>query len=190
MATRPDVTGLLSEAEGGNLGAADKLLALVYDELHELAGGKMRRETPGHTLQPTALVHEAYVRLVNQTRVNWQGKTHFKAVAAQAMHRVLVDHARGKKREKRGGGRRPVTLHDAFALVENRALDALALHDALEKMRKLDERQTNVVEYRLFGGLSSEETARLLGISSRTVERDWTMGQAWLRRELTTGDDG
>ena len=183
-----DATGLLGEAGGGNRRAADELLTLVYDELHDLAGGKMRQERTGHVLQPTALIHEAYLKLVDQSRVNWQGKTHFKAVAAQAMHRVLVDHARAENRQKRGGGRRPVTLHDAFALVENRAMDALALHDALEKMRKLDERQTTVVEYRLFGGLGSEETARLLGVSSRTVDRDWTMGQAWLRREMSKGD--
>ncbi len=189
MTTDPDATGLLNEAEGGDHRAADKLLDLVYDELHELAAAKMRGERSDHTLQPTALVHEVYMRLVDQSRVKWQGKTHFKAVAAQAMHRVLVDHARGKNRKKRGEGRRPVTLYDAFALAEDRALDALELHDALEKMRMLDERQADVVEYRLLGGLSSEETARLLGVSSRTVERDWTMGQAWLRRALSKGDD-
>ena len=181
MTTRSDATGLVEEAEGGNRLAADELLTIVYDELHELAGGKMRGEAKDHTLQPTALVHEAFLRLVDQTRVGWKGKTHFKAVAAMAMHRVLVDHARGKNCTKRGGGRRPVTLYDAFALVKDHTLDALALHDALEKMRRVDERQTQVVEYRLFGGLSSEETARLLGISTRTVERDWTMAQAWLR---------
>ena len=188
MATQPDATGLLKEVEAGDHHAADKLLELVYDELHELAAAKMRGERADHTLQPTALVHEVYMRLVDQSRVKWQGRTHFKAVAAQAMHRVLVDHARAKNRKKRGGGRRPVTLYDAFALVEHGALDALALHDALEKMRTLDERQADVVEYRLLGGLSSEETSRLLGVSSRTIERDWTMGQAWLRRELSKGD--
>ena len=189
MTNQPDATGLLNEAEAGDHQAADKLLGLVYDELHELAAGKMRGERTDHTLQPTALVHEVYLRLVDQSRVKWQGKTHFKAVAAQAMHRVLVDHARAKNRTKRGGGRRPATLYDAFALAENRVLDALALHDALEKMRTVDNRQTDVVEYRLSGGLSSEETARLLEVSSRTVERDWTMGQAWLRRELSKGDN-
>ena len=184
MATRPDATGLLNEAEAGDHQAADTLLELVYDELHQLAAVRMRGERADHTLQPTALVHEVYMRLVDQSRVKWQGKTHFMAVAAQAMHRVLVDHARGKNRKKRGGGRRPVTLDDAFAFVKDRDLDVLELHDALEKMRMLDERQASVVEYRLLGGLNSEETARLLGVSSRTVERDWTMGQAWMRREL------
>ena len=138
MATQPDATGLLNEVEAGDHQAADTLLELVYDELHELAVAKMRGERGDHTLQPTALVHEVYMRLVDQSRVKWQGRTHFKAVAAQAMHRVLVDHARAKNRKKRGGGRRPVTLYDAFALAEHRALDALALHDALEKMRTLD----------------------------------------------------
>jgi len=189
MARQPDVTVLLNEAEAGDHRAVDKLLGLVYDELHELAADKMRGERADHTLQPTALVHEVYLRLVDQSRVKWQGKTHFKAMAAQAMHRVLVDHARAKNRKKRGRGRRPVALYDAFALAADRVLDVLALHDALEKMRTLDERQADVVEYRLLGGLSSEETARLLGVSSRTVERDWTMGQAWLRRELSKGDD-
>lgn len=188
MATRPDATGLLEEAGRGNRKSADELLALVYDELHTLADGVMRRERADHTLQPTALVHEAFLRLVDQTRVNWQGRTHFKAVAAQAMHRVLVDHARAKKREKRGGGWRRVALDDAFALGAKHGLEALSLHDALEKMRSLDARQADVVEYRLFGGLSSEETARLLGVSTRTVERDWRMGQAWLRRELSSGE--
>ncbi len=189
MGGRPDATGLLEEAGGGNRRAADELLALVYGELHELAEGCMRRERPDHVLQPTALVHEAFLRLVDQTRVNWQGKTHFKAVAAQAMHRVLVDHARARDREKRGGGWRRVTLHDAFVLAGDRGLDATCLHEALENMRRLDPRQANIAVHRLFGGLGSEETARLLGVSSRTVERDWKMAQAWLRRELSRGGD-
>lgn len=189
MVTLPDATGLLGAAQGGDRRAAAELLALVYDELRELAAVKMRRERPDHTLQPTALVHEAYLRLVDQSRVDWQGKTHFKAVAAQAMYRVLVDHARGKKRMKRGGCRRPMTLDDAFALTVPRGLDVLALHDALEKMQRLDERQAEVCRYRLYGGLTSEETAQLLGVSSRTVDRDWKMGQTWLRRELRNGDD-
>ncbi len=166
------------------------MLALVYDELHELAEACMRRERSGHTLQPTALVHEAFLRLVDQTRVDWQGRTHFKAVAAQAMRRLLVDHARGRNREKRGGGWRRVAIEGAFAPGAGGVLDVMALHEALEKMRMLDQRQAKVVEYRLLGGLDTEETARLLGVSLRTVERDWTMGQAWLRRELSRGDDG
>ncbi|MHC4416771.1 MAG: sigma-70 family RNA polymerase sigma factor [Planctomycetota bacterium] len=190
MASRPDATRLVTDLSGGNERAADELLRLVYDELRALAQGYLRRERPDHTLQPTALVHEAYLKLVDQTRVDWKGRTHFKAVAAQAMHRVLVDHARAHGREKRGGGWRRVPLYDAFQLGGRRQLDPLDLHDALEKMRQLDERQTSVVELRLFGGLSGEEAARILGVSVRTVERDWKMGQAWLRRELSRGASG
>ena len=166
-------------------------MPLVYEELRTLAEGYLRRERSDHTLQPTALVHEAYLKLVDQNRVDWQGKTHFKAVAAQAMHRALVDHARARNREKRGGKWRRVTLYDAFALAgAHKDLEALALHDALEKMQRLDERQRKVVELRLFGGLTSEEAGRILGVSARTVDRDWKMGQAWLRRELSKGASG
>jgi RNA polymerase sigma factor (TIGR02999 family) len=188
MGTSADTTRLLAEAGGGNPQAADALLALVYDELRELAEACMRRERPGHTLQPTALVHEAFLRLVDQTRVDWQGRTHFKAVAARAMQRLLVDHARGRDREKRGAGWRRVALDDAFLAGPDRAFDSLMLQEALDKMRLLDPRQTQVVEYRLLGGLDARETARILGVSLRTVERDWTMGRAWLRRELSKGD--
>ena len=185
--TSRNATELLTELSGGDRRAADELLPLVYEELRSLAGNYLRRERSDHTLQPTALVHEAYLRLVNQDRVGWQGKTHFRAVAARAMCRVLVDHARARKREKRGGGWRRVSLYDAFLLAGPRELDAVALHDALERMRELDERQASVVELRLLGGLSSEEAARLLNVSERTVDRDWKMAQAWLRRELSKG---
>ena len=152
-----------------------------------MAAKALRRERPDHTLQATALVHEAYLKLVDQTRVDWQGSTHFKAVAAVAIRRVLIDHARSKKREKRGGNWRKVTLHDAFALAEKNDLDMISLHEAMEKMRKIDERQHKVVELRLFGGLSSDDTAKILDVSLRTVERDWKMGKTWLRRELSEG---
>ena len=191
MSSPPEVTELLTDLSGGNQRAADELMPLVYDELRTLAEEYLARERPEHTLQPTALVHEAYLRLVDQTRIDWQGKAHFKAVAAQAMHRALVDHARARNREKRGGKWRRVTLHDAFALAgAHRDLEALALHDALEKMQRLDERQARVVELRLFGGLTSEEAGRILGVSARTVDRDLKMGQAWLRRELSKGASG
>jgi RNA polymerase sigma factor (TIGR02999 family) len=190
MSSGPDVTGLVTDLSGGDRRAADKLLPLVYEELQDLARGYLGRERRGHTLQPTALVHEAYLKLVDQSRVDWKGRTHFKAVAAQAMHRVLVDHARAAGREKRGGRWRRVPIYDAFQLGGRRPLDPLDLHDALEKMRELDERQADVLELRLFGGLSGEEAARILGVSVRTVERDWKMGQAWLRRELSRGASG
>jgi RNA polymerase sigma factor (TIGR02999 family) len=184
-----DVTAILNDFDGGDRRAGDVLLGAVYDELHALAERRLRGEQRGHTLQPTALVHEAYLKLVDQSRVHWQGRTHFKAVAAQAMQRVLVDHARHKKRQKRGGGWRQVTLHDAYALRRDHQVDALALTEAMEAMRALDERQAKVVELRLFGGLTVAETAGLLGVATRTVERDWKMGQAWLRRELSKGDE-
>ena len=187
MAER-DITSILNEAGPGNESARDALLEAVYGEIRALAEARLRQERAGHTLQPTALVHEAYLKLVDQTRVNWQGRTHFLAVAAQAMRRILIDHARRRGREKHGGGWRRVTLYDAFALKADHDLDVVALHEALEKMARLDERQANVVELRLFGGLTTEETARMLEVSTRTVERDWKMGQAWLRRELSEAD--
>jgi RNA polymerase sigma factor (TIGR02999 family) len=187
MPSQPDPTELLADLSSGNERVADDLLPLVYRELRELAAGYLGRERPDHTLQPTALVHEAYLKLIDQTRVDWKGRTHFKAVAAQAMQRLLVDHARASGREKRGGRWRRVPMYDAFQLGGHDRLDSLDLTDALQKMRELDERQTSVVELRLFGGLTGEETARMLGVSVRTVERDWKMGQAWLRRELSRG---
>ena len=187
MTKNPDATVMLDQLNAGDGKAAERLLTVVYDELHDLADGFMRRERADHTLQPTALIHEAFMKLVDQSRVNWNGKTHFKAVAAQAMRRILIDHARGKKREKRGDGWRRVPMYDAFQLAASGALDVLSLQDALEKMRALDERQANVVEYRIFGGMTSEETARMLDVSQRSVERDWKMGLAWLRRELSKG---
>jgi RNA polymerase sigma-70 factor (ECF subfamily) len=187
MAKR-DITGMLSGTGPDNPALRDALLEAVYEELRDAAEARLRRERADHTLQPTALVHEAYLRLVDQTRVDWQGRTHFLAVAALAMRRILVDHARRRGREKHGGGWRRVTVHDAFALRRDHDLDVVALHEALEKMAELDERQAKVVELRIFGGLTAEETARMLDVSARTVERDWKMGQAWLRRELSERD--
>lgn len=187
MPSESDITQLLEDAGKGNQRAADELLQSVYEEIREMAANALRRERSGHTLQATALVHEAYLKLVDQTRVDWQGATHFKAVAAKAMSRVLIDHARRKNREKRGGNWRKVTLHDAFALAKTNDLDMICLHEAMEKMRKLDNRQHQVVELRLFGGLTSDEAAKILHISSRTVDRDWKMGQVWLRREMNEG---
>ncbi len=182
-----DATGMLDQLAGGDHRAAEQLLTVVYEELHDLADGLMHGERTDHTLQPTALVHEAFMKLVDQSRVNWKGKTHFKAVAAQAMRRILIDHARGKNREKRGKGWRRVPMYDAFQLAENRELDTASLQDSLEKMRVLDERQAKVVEYRIFGGMTTQETSRMLDVSERSVERDWKMGVAWLRRELSRG---
>jgi RNA polymerase sigma factor (TIGR02999 family) len=179
-----DLTATLSDLATGDQGLRDELLEAVYEELRELAEAKLEREPPGHTLQPTALVHEAYLRLIDQTRVNWQGRTHFIAVATIAMRRVLIDHARRRGREKRGGKWRRVALDDAFALTTDSQLDLVELDEALASMRRLDERQADIVELRLLGGLTGKETAVALDVSARTVDRDWRIGLAWLRREL------
>ncbi len=187
--TQPDVTAMLSDSQRGDERAGDALLEAVYDRLRRLAEQKLRQERAGHTLQATALVHEAYLKLVDQTRVDWQGQTHFYAVAARAMQRLLVDYARGRKREKRGGDHGPVTLHDVHALTEADHLDSIALQEAMEEMRAVDERQANVAELRLYGGLSIDDTARMLDLPKRTVERDWKMARAWLRHQLRKASD-
>ena len=180
------ITKLLATLKDGDrTAAAAKLMPLVYDEFRALAARHLRRERVGHTLQPTALVHEAYLRLIDQTRVDWQGRTHFFAVGAQAIRRILVDHARQHKRQKRGGGAGRVQLDEAVALAPQRHEELLALDEALKKLAELDARQAQVVEMRFFGGLSVAEVASMLGVSKRTVEGDWTMARAWLLRELT-----
>jgi RNA polymerase sigma factor (TIGR02999 family) len=181
---RENVTLVLEQMRKGDKGAADKLLPLVYDEFRALARHYLAQERANHTLQPTALVHEAYMKLVDQTRVDWQGRSHFFAVAAQAMRRILVDHARSRQRDKRGGGRARVVLDEAVALSPQKDEDVLALDEALERLAALDPRQAKVVELRFFGGLSVEEVAEALKVSKRTVEGDWTFARAWLSREL------
>lgn len=181
---RNDVTVVLEQMRKGEKGAADKLLPLVYDEFRALARHYLAQERANHTLQPTALVHEAYMKLVDQTRVDWQGRSHFFAVAAQAMRRILVDHARSRQRDKRGGGRARVVLDEDVALSPQKDEDVLALDEALEKLATLDPRQAKVVELRFFGGMSVEEVAEALNVSKRTVEGDWTFARAWLSREL------
>jgi RNA polymerase sigma factor (TIGR02999 family) len=176
---------LISLKDGDKASAASKLMPLVYDEFRALAARHLRRERADHTLQPTALVHEAYLKLIDQTRVDWQGRTHFFAVGAQAIRRILVDHARQRKRQKRGGGAGRVALDESVALAPQRAEEILALDDALEKLAKLDARQAQVVEMRFFAGMNVDEVAGVLGVSKRTVEGDWTMARAWLLRELT-----
>jgi len=184
-----EVTRLLSRVGDGDESAASDLLPLVYDELRRLAGSYMRREQSDHTLQPTALVHEAYLRLVDQTRVCWQDRTHFFAVAATCMRRILVNHARDRRRLKRGGGARRVTLQD---LAETGAVgdaELVDLDDALKRLERLDERKVRVVEFRFFAGLTVEQTAELLDLSPVTVKRDWEFARAWLLNALVEGAD-
>lgn len=183
------VTGLLRELRDGRREAFDEVLPLVYDELKAIAARHMRRERDGHTLGATAVVNEAYFKLVDQTRIDWQGRSHFLALASSAMRRLLVDHARAKLREKRGGIKHQVDLEEAL-VIEDPDVDAIvAVHEALERLSALDERQARVVEMRYFGGLDVGETASLLGVSRRTVELEWTHAKAWLRRELASTDE-
>jgi RNA polymerase sigma-70 factor, ECF subfamily len=166
---------------------ADRLATLVYGELHVIAAAAMRREVDGHTWQPTELVHEAYARLVGQERAAWQNRHHFFGIAAQAMRRLLVDHARARKQLKRDGGAR-VTLSPEVAAVETDTIDLLSLNDALDRLAALDARQARVVELRYFAGLSVEDTAAALDVSSATVKRDWLVARAFLRRALADGE--
>jgi RNA polymerase sigma-70 factor (ECF subfamily) len=185
-ASRDEVTNLLRSWGRGEEDAANRLLAVIYDDLHAQAARAMRREGGEHTLQATALVHEAYLRLVDQKHVDWKNRAHFFAIAAQSMRRVLVDHARGRLAEKRGGGVEKVTLSDAaVGSNDDDAVDVLALHDALERLAALDADQARVVELRYFGGMNIDETAEALGISAATVKREWAVARAWLKRELS-----
>jgi RNA polymerase sigma factor (TIGR02999 family) len=183
-----DITRILQEVSGGNREAPARLMPLVYDELRRLADHYLRRERPDHTLQPTALVHEAYLRLIDQTRVDWQNRAHFFGVAAQLMRRILVDHARRHQAEKRGGFRQKLTLDEAVDYSQTRDVDLVRLDEALTALAQFDERQSRVVELRFFGGLTIEETAEALAVSPATVKVDWSMAKAWLRREIGGGD--
>ena len=165
--------------------AVRQLMPLVYDELRALAEKQLRSENAGHTLQPTALVHEVFMRLVEQSRVNWKGRAHFLAVSGQAMRRILVDHARTRGRAKRGGEWRRVVLDEQLAPPKLREVDSVALNDALETLATLDEQQARIVELRFFGGMSVAEVAHVLGVSKRKIEGDWTHAKAWLRAELS-----
>jgi RNA polymerase sigma factor (TIGR02999 family) len=185
--SREDVTVLLTELTKGNEEAASKLIPLVYTELRRLASGYMRRERSDHTLQATALVHEAYMKLVEQRSVDWQSRAHFFGIAAQVMRRILVDHARGHLREKRGAGQRLVPMDEVLVFAPEQSLELVKLDQALERLTKLDARQGKIVELRFFGGLTVEQTAELLGISPKTVKRDWSMAKAWLHGDLKQG---
>lgn len=184
MASTPQITDLLLAWARGDEEALEKLLPLVEAELRRLAKTYLRRERPGHTLQTTALVNEAYIKLAGQKRVNWQNRTHFYAIAAQCMRRVLMDYAKARGRVKRGGGAQQVELADAMLMSSAQSEELLALDAALKKLAAEDERKCKVIEMRYFGGYSVEEIAEILNVSETTIERDWRLARAWLRREI------
>lgn len=178
------VTALLSQLSAGNRDAEARLIPQVYDELRRIAAAYMRRERIDHTLQPTALVHEAYAQLVDQPHQPWQNRAHFLATAAQVMRHILVDHARAKRAGKRGGLQQQVTLDEALLSATDRTVDILSIHEALNRLAAFDPRQGRVVELHFFGGLTFDEIALVLSISERTAKREWSMARAWLRTEL------
>jgi len=186
--TREDVTQLLRAWSDGDQEALEKLMPLVYDELRRLARHYMRRERPGHILQTSALVNEAYLRLIDASQVNWQNRAHFFAISAGLMRRILVDFARTYQSQKRGAGVRPVSLDEGLDVSEER-LDLAALDDALKALATLDPRKSRVVELRFFGGLSVEEAAEVLKVSPETVKRDWKLAKVWLLREMSGKHD-
>jgi RNA polymerase sigma-70 factor (ECF subfamily) len=190
QASPENVTGLLLAWSDGDQAALEKLIPLVYAELHRLAKRYMRREVAGHTLQTSALVNEAYIRLIDAHRVRWQNRSHFFAVSAQLMRRILVDFARARQSLKRGGSVRQVSLDEGLVVSPERGADLLAVDEALERLCALNARQGHVVELRYFGGLNEEEVADVLKVSPRTVRHDWSLARAWLYRELSLGGGG
>lgn len=183
-----EVTQLLIAWSSGDQVARERLMSVVYEELHRLARRYMRNESPGHTLQTSALVHEAFIRLVDQRNVHWQNRSHFFGIAAQMMRRILVDYARSRNFAKRGGGAVKLSLEEGLIVSDVRSEEIVAVHEALEGLAKMDPRQAQIVELKFFGGLSNEETAGVLDVSAGTVARDWTMAKAWLRREISKSD--
>lgn len=180
----PNVTGLLLQWGEGDASALEQLLPLVYDELHRIARKHMGHENPGHSLQATALVNEAYMRLVDAQNIAWRDRTHFLAVSARIMRHILVDHARARRYQKRGGDAVRVVLDEALIVSNEPAQDLVALDDALAALAKFDDRKSRVIELRFFGGLSVEETASVLNVSADTVMRDWRLAKVWLQREM------
>ncbi len=185
MASSARITDLLAAWSKGDENALTSIVPIVYDELRQLARRQLRGERTGHTLQPTALVHEAFARLVDQSQVKWQGRSHFFAVAGKTMRRVLVDYARKRRAAKRGGHGIRITLDESVAVAERRDVDVIALDDALTGLARLDAQQGKLVELRYFAGLGIEETAEALGVSPATVKREWVVAKAWLYREMT-----
>ena len=188
--TSDELTQLLQSWSQGNRQALADLLPLVYDELRRLASSYMRFEAPGHTLQATALVHEAYIKLIQQNNVSWQSRAHFFGIAAQMIRRILVDHIRATRAQKRGSGFANLSLDEANCIPEKKNWEILFLDDALKTLAKIDPQQARIVELRFFAGLSIEETASIVGISPATVKRDWVTAKAWLFRELSRTQSG
>ena len=184
MPTAAQTTQILVDLANGDRSAAERLMPLVYDELRALAERYMQQERSSHTLQATALVHEAYIRLIDQSRVDWKSRDHFFAVAAETIRRVLVDHARKHRAAKRGGAAQKVSLTEVMGASQPQHIDLLALDEALGELGELNDRQRKVVEMRFFGGLSVDATAHVLAVSAQTVRSDWTMARAWLRQRL------
>ncbi|MHC4174612.1 MAG: ECF-type sigma factor [Planctomycetota bacterium] len=180
-----DVTRILNAIEQGDERAADKLLPLVYEELRRLAAHKMSQEPPGQTLQATALVHDAYIRLVGEESQNWKGRTHFFAAAAEAMRRILIDNARRKKRRKHGGGQQKVSLDDIDPTIEGSSTDIIALDEAIDKLTEEDRTVADLVRLHYFAGLTLEQAANILGVSRRTADRYWAYARAWLYQEIS-----
>jgi len=180
-----EVTRLLLAWNGGDEGALDKLVPLVYSELRRLARRQMQRERPDHSLQTTALINEAYLRLVDLKTIQWQNRAHFFALCARTMRRILVDFARSRRYRKRGGGARPISLEQALAVSPEQSKDLVAVDNALNALAKADARKAEVVELRFFGGLTAQETAEVLKVSEETVLRDWKLAKVWLLRELS-----
>ncbi len=179
-----DITRLLADLTGGNSDVVNTLLPLIYDELHRMASNQLRNERRDHTLNATALVHEAYLKLVDQDRVSWQNRAHFLGVAAQAMRRILINYAEARRAQKRGGDVVATTFDDELAPQDARADDLIELDEALKRLHAVNPRQASAVEYRFFGGLTHEEIAELLDVSVPTVRRDWRLARAWLASEL------
>jgi RNA polymerase sigma-70 factor (ECF subfamily) len=183
-----NVTQMLHDWSHGDREVLDKLVPVVYEELRRQAARYLKRERPGHTLQTTALIHEAYIRLIDQKNVHWQNRAHFYAISAKLMRRILVDHARSRQAAKRGGSDIKLPLEEAIIASEGREVDLVALDEALERLAAIDPQQSRVVELKFFSGMSVEETAEVLGVSTRTVKRDWNVAKAWLRREISEGE--
>ena len=189
MPVSHSVTLLLEQWNNGDQAALDKLMPLIYEELRKMARRYMRQQNPGHTLQTTALIHETYLRMVKQKEKHFENRAHFFGVAAQAMRHILVDYARARHTEKRGGGVRPISLEETALVTPERAGELIAFDEALKELEQLSKRQSRVVELRYFGGLSVDETATVLKVSPETVMRDWTMAKTWLHRALSPASE-